>query len=244
MAIGPLVGGFLTEALSWRWLFFVNIPVASLAVFLTIVAVRESRDETAGRRLDLMALATVTLGLTALVVGIQQGDTLGWGSPFVITVLVAATVLLGLFFVYEPRVRNPLIDLGLFANRSYLGANAVAFAQNFGFGALVFFLPLYLQNVLGYSPLQSGVVLLPFTVTLVICDALAGRVAVATGIRLPMTIGMALSTVAFLLLALVTPSGRLTFLLATLAIAGVGQALAYTVSTTGGMAAIPQEKAG
>jgi hypothetical protein len=111
---------------------------------LTVVAVRESRDETASRRVDLAGLVTVTAGLTALVLAIQQSDTLGWGSPLVIGSLAVAAVLVGLFFFVEPRRREPLIELGLFRNRTYLGANGVAFAQNFGFAALLFFLPLYL----------------------------------------------------------------------------------------------------
>ncbi|MDQ3911436.1 MAG: MFS transporter, partial [Actinomycetota bacterium] len=245
LAIGPLVGGFLTEALSWRWFFFVNIPITLLAIFLTVIAVRESRDESAGRHVDLVGLVAVTAGLTALVLGIQQSDTLGWGSPLVIGSLVAAAVLLALFMVVEPRLSEPLIELDLFGNHSYLGANAVAFAQNFGFGAIMFFIPLYFQNVLGYSPLNTGLILLAFTVTLTICDSLAGPVAGVIGARLPMAVGMALSGVAFLLLALTTPaSGLSAILVFALAVAGVGQAFAYTVSTTGGMAAIPEAKAG
>jgi len=140
IAVGPFVGGILTEVASWRWFFFVNIPIALLAVFLTLRVVRESRDETAGRYVDLFGLVTVTAGLTALVFGIQQSETLGWDSPFVIGMLVAAVILGALFVFVEPRLREPLIDLSLFANRSYLGANAVAFAQNFGFGTVMFFL--------------------------------------------------------------------------------------------------------
>lgn len=231
LAIGPLVGGFLTEALSWCWFFFVNVPVAVLAIFLTVVAVRESRDETVSRRIDFVGLVTITAGLTALVLALQQSDTLGWGSPMVIGSLVASAVLLGVFFA-EPRVREPLIELGLFANRSYLGANGVAFAQNFGFGALLFLLTLYLQNVLGYSPLKTGLVFLAFSAVLAVVDSFAGRLPVA------------LCAVAFLLLTLVSPTSGLGIVIAALLVAGAGQALAYTVSTTGGMSAVPEEKAG
>jgi MFS family permease len=134
IAVGPFVGGFLTEVASWRWFFFVNIPIALLAVFLTLRVVRESRDETAGRHVDLFGLTAVTAGLTALEFGIQQSEVLGWGSVVVVGTLAVAVVLLGLFVFAEPRLREPLIDLRLFANRGYLGANAVTFAQNFGFG--------------------------------------------------------------------------------------------------------------
>ena len=244
LAIGPLIGGFLTETLSWRWFFFVNVPVALAAILLTLLAVRESRDESASRRVDVLGLLTVTAGLTALVLALQQSDTLGWGSPAVIGALAAAIIFLGLFFYVEPRLREPLIELGLFANRSYLGANGVAFAQNFGFGAMLFLLTLYLQNILGYSPLQAGLVFLAFSVVLAVVDSFAGRLAVSVGARPPMAAGMALCALAFLMLSFVSPTSGLVLVVAALFVAGVGQALAYTVSTTGGMSAVPAAKAG
>src|SRR5215210_105641 len=153
--------------------------------------------------------------------------------------------LLGALFVFvEPRLREPLIDLSLFANRSYLGTNAVAFAQNFGFGAVMFFLTLYLQYVLDYSPLNAGLVFLPFTVLFTIGNLQAGRLASAIGPRLSMAGGTALIVAAFLLLALVTPTSGLAIVVVALVIAGVGQSLTYTISTTAGMGAISAAKAG
>ena len=244
IAAGPLIGGFLTEVASWRWFFFVNIPIALLAVFLTLRAVPESRDETARHHVDLLGLVTITAGLTALVLAIQESETLGWGSSFVIGMLMAAVVLLGLFIFVEPRLRDPLIELSLFTNRSYLGANAVAFIQNFGFGATMFFLTLYLQYVLDYSPLEAGLVFLPFTVLFTIINPQAGRLAGTIGPWLLMAGGTALIAVAFLLLALITPTSGLAIVVVALLVAGIGQAFAYTISTTAGMAAIPEAKAG
>src|ERR687886_15088 len=244
IAVGPFIGGFLTEVASWRWFFFVNIPIALLSVFLTLRVVRESRDETAGRHVDFFGLVTVTAGLTALVFGIQQSETLGWGSLFVIGTLVVAVILLALFVFVELRLREPLIDLALFTNRGYLGANAVAFAQNFGFGAVMFFLTLYLQYVLDYSPLEAGLVFLPLTVLFTLVNPQAGRLAGTIGLRLSMAGGMAMIAVAFLLLALITPTSGLALVVVALLVAGIGQAFAYTISTTAGMAAIPEAKAG
>jgi EmrB/QacA subfamily drug resistance transporter len=244
LAIGPLIGGFLTQTLSWRWFFFVNVPVAVVAIILTLMAVRESRDESASRHVDLTGLLTVTVGLAALVLSIQQSGTLGWNSVLVIGSLVAALILFGLFLFVETRLSQPLIDLGLFTNRSYIGANSVAFTQNFGFAALMFFLTLYLQNILGYSPIHAGFVFLAFSAILAIVDSFAGRLAASVGARPPMAIGMALCAVAFLLLFLVSPTSGMTIVIAALLVAGVGQALAYTVSTTGGMQAIPEAEAG
>ncbi len=244
LAIGPLIGGFLTQTLSWRWFFFVNIPVAVLAIVLTLLVVRESRDEGASSQVDLFGVLTITGGLAALVLAIQQGDTLGWTSVLVIGSVLAALVLLGLFSVVEPRLPEPLVDLGLFANRGYVGANAVAFTQNFGFAALLFFLTLYLQNILHYSPLEAGLVFLVFSAILAVVDSFAGRLAASVGARLPMAVGMALCAVGFLLLAMLGPTSGISLVIVALLVAGVGQALAYTVSTTGGMQAIPEAKAG
>ena len=244
LAVGPLAGGFLTDAFSWRWFFLVNIPIASLAVFLTAATVRESRDEAAQRHVDLLGLSTVTVGLTALVLGLQQSDTLGWGSPLVIVSMALGALLLALFAVVEPRLRDPLIELALFGERAYLGANAVGFAQNFGFGALMFFVTLYLQYVLDYSPLQTGAIFLAFMLTVAVSNWLAGRLEGAIGARYSMAGGMVLAATAFLLLALVRADSGLAIVVAALAIAGVGLAIAYTVSTTSGMSAIPEAKAG
>lgn len=244
LAVGPLASGFLTEALSWRWFFLINIPIALLAVFLTAATVRESQDESAGRHVDLLGLSTVTVGLTALVLGLQQSDTLGWGSPVVIVSIALGALLLALFAIVEPRLRDPLIELGLFAERAYLSANAVGFAQNFGFGALMFYLTLYLQYVLDYTPLQTGAIFLAFILAVAVSNSLAGRLAGAIGARYSMAGGMALAATAFLLLTLIRPDSGLAIVVAALAIAGVGLAVAYTVSTTSGMAAIPEAKAG
>jgi predicted MFS family arabinose efflux permease len=153
-------------------------------------------------------------------------------------------ILLALFIFVEPRLRDPLIKLSLFTNRAYLGANAVAFIQNFGFGAIMFFLTLYLQYVLDYSPLEAGLVFLPFTVLFTLINPQAGRLAGAIGPRLPMSGSMVLIAMAFLLLALITPTSGLAIVVVALLVAGVGQAFAYTISTTAGMAAIPEAKAG
>lgn len=241
---GPLVAGLLAGALSWRWLFLVNIPIAVLAIFLIASAVRESRDETVGQNVDVVGVFTITVGAAALVVALQQSETSGWGSPVVIVSLVAAVVLLALFLFIEPRLRYPLIELGLFNNRSYLGANLVAFTGNFGFMAIMFFLALYFQNALGYSALGTGLLFLAFLIPFAIFNFLAGRIASAVGLRSSLAGCMALVAVSFLLLALITPTSGLVVVIVALAIAGVGQALSYTLSSAGGMAAIPDAKAG
>ncbi|WP_129117054.1 MFS transporter [Halegenticoccus tardaugens] len=244
LAIGPLVGGFLTETFSWRWFFYFNIPIAAITVVLTLAAVRESRDETVERHVDLVGLFTVTVGLAALVFGIQQGDTLGWGAPIVLGSLAVAVLLLAAFLVAEPRLRDPLIEFDLFRDRSYLGANVVGFTSNFGVGALLFFLTLYFQNVLGYSPLRTGLVFLAFTVPLVAFETASNRIAAEIGTRRSMAGGMTFMAAGFLLLALLSPTSGTAVVLVALVITGVGLGVAYSVSSTAGMAAVPDAKAG
>lgn len=244
LAAGPIVGGVLTETLSWRWFFYFNIPIAALTIFLTLAAVRESRDETVGRNVDLVGLFTVTAGLAVLVFAIQQSDTLGWGAPTVLVSLAVAAVLLTLFVVVEPRLRDPLIELDLFGNRSFFGGTAVAFLSNYGFGALMFFLTLYFQNILGYSPLNTGLIFLAFTVNFALFNYLAGQLGSFFGARLPMVVGMALMVLAALLLALVTPTSGLAIVIVALVVAGVGLGVNNTLANTAGMGAIPEAKAG
>ncbi|MGF1471795.1 MAG: MFS transporter [Rubrobacteraceae bacterium] len=244
LSLGPMIGGFLTDVLSWRWLFFANIPIALITILLTLAAARESRDDTAGRHIDLIGLLSVTGGLVALVFAIQQSSVYGWGSAPVLWSLVVAVILLGIFFLVEPRLHEPLIELGLFANRGYLGANALAATGNFGFGALLFLLTLYLQNVLGYSPLGAGFVFLAYTVTVVVFELISGPATSAVGFVLPLAGAMVLLAVGFFMLALITPSSGLIIVIVAIAIAGAGIGVNYTLATSSGMSSVPQDKAG
>ncbi|MGF1470909.1 MAG: MFS transporter [Rubrobacteraceae bacterium] len=243
-AVGPFIGGFLTSYLSWRWFFYVNIPVALVIVCLTLILVRESRDETVGRHVDLAGLLTLTGGLTALVVAVQQGGTLGWGSPVIVGCTVVALVLLGLFVVVEPRLREPLVDLGLFRNWSYFGANVASFSQNFGLYTMMFLLTLYLQNVLGYSPMQTGLVFLALSGLFVVGNPLAGWLEGVIGPRIPLAIGMVVGAVSYFMLTRLTPTSGLALVIAALILASVGRSLSFTAATTGGMSVIPEDKAG
>ncbi len=203
----------------------------------------EFRDETAGHHVDFAGLVTVTGGLVAFVLGIQQGDTLGWGSPFVLGALGLAVLLLAAFFVIERRIDDPLIELGLFRSRDFLGANAVGFVVNYGFGAVV------LHDAL--PPEHSE--LLPVTdrTGFLGVHRAAGGVGGADERRLdpawrPDLDGRryGVIAVAFLLLTLITPAGELPIILVALVLAGTGIGVAYTLSNTVGMGALPDAKGG
>ena len=147
LAIGPVVGGFLTEQVSWRAIFFLNLPVAVGAIVVTLLATRESRDETVERSIDVPGIATLTLGLGALVLALVEGNQWGWGSPEIIALFVTAAIGIVAFHVVEMRQRVPMVDFAFFRSRSFLGANIVAFSVSFAMLAMFFFIALYMQKI-------------------------------------------------------------------------------------------------
>lgn len=183
-AAGALFGGILTDLLSWRWILFVNVPIGIAAFFLARFYLRESRAEGERQRLDIAGSLTVTAGLVVLVYGIVSTDRHPWGSPQTIITLVIAAVLLAVFVLIEGRLAShPLMPLRLFRSRALSGANAVIFLVGAAMFAMWFFLTLYLQQVLGYSPLVTGFTFLPQTAAIAIGATLAGRLVPKLGPR-------------------------------------------------------------
>ena len=243
-AVGPLVGGALTDLLSWRWFFFVNLPVAALTIAVVVAIVPESRDESAGGHLDLGGFATITLGLAGLVFGLQFGDDWGWGSPAVLASLLVGGGLIAAFIAIEARQAAPLVDLGLFRQGSYVAVLAVALTGNFGFSAIVFFSTLYLQHILQLAPLNAGLVLMAFSTCFVVTLPLAGSLLGRLGVRVLMAAGMALMIVAFVLFLGVSPAAGLLCVVLALGVAGIGQGFAFNTVTTAGMEAAPDSESG
>jgi predicted MFS family arabinose efflux permease len=162
-AVGPLVGGLLTQHLGWRWIFVINIPVGVLCLLLTAAGVAESRDPR-GRRIDWAGQVSMSAALFLLVLGLLRGNGDGWGSPLVVGSLGAAALLLAVFVVVEKRVREPMLPFGMFANRAFTGTQLAAFAISSSLFAVFLYITLYLQGVLGLSPVAAGLVYLPGTV--------------------------------------------------------------------------------
>lgn len=245
-AVGPLLGGVLTQFLDWRWFFFINVPVSIATVVLTLLVVDEERDESASRRLDVAGFLLVTIGMLALVFGIQQSDQLGWGSPEVVVSLALSVITIIAFAVLELRLAEPLMDLRLFKQRGYLSAAVVGGLQAFNFLAIAFFATLYLQNVLDLSAGETGVVFLAVTAPFIWMSPFIGRVIDAIGERHGMMLGMFLQLVAAGVLMLCGTSvvEGVVFMAIGFFVFGHGASLAYNISVVAGMSAISESKAG
>jgi EmrB/QacA subfamily drug resistance transporter len=199
-SIGVLLGGVLTDTLDWHWIFLVNLPVGIAVFALSLVLLPGGRGQASGGRLDVAGAVTVTASLMLAVYAIVNGNEAGWTSGQTIGLLAAAAALLTLFLVIEHRARSPLVPLGLFRLRNVVTANAVGVLWSAGMFAWFFLSALYLQLVLGYSPLQVGLAFLPATLIMgAFSLGLSARLIMRFGIRLPLAIGMLLVAVGLVL---------------------------------------------
>jgi EmrB/QacA subfamily drug resistance transporter len=244
LAIGPLTGGLLTEHLSWNWIFFVNVPVGILGIAASFLLIDESKDER-HESLDLPGLFTSAIGLFALTYGLIEANEYGWTSARILGAFAVAVVGLGSFVLIERRRRAPMLELELFRNRTYVGANVSILLVALAMFGVFFFVSLYMQNVLGYSPVRAGAAFLPMTVLIIFVAPVGGRLADRIGSRWLMTGGMTLVAIHLLLLTrLDLESSYVTTLLPSLLVGGVGIALVMTPSSAAAMKAVSVDKAG
>jgi EmrB/QacA subfamily drug resistance transporter len=244
LAIGPVVGGFLVEHVSWQSIFFLNLPVAVAAVTVTLWAAHESRDESSSHVVDYGGVATITVGLSALVLALVEGNAWGWGSPRILALFAVAAAALVAFVVVERRSREPMVDFTFFRSRSFLGANLVAFIVSFAMLAMFFFLALYLQNVRGYSPLEAGVRFLPSTAVIIVVGPIAGRLADRIGPRPLMTGGLVAVSASLFWQGHLTPTTSFGFLVGAFVLMGLGMGLVMSPMSTAAMNSVDPAKAG
>ncbi len=244
LAIGPVVGGFLTQQVGWRAIFFINPPIALIATAVTLFAAHESRDETVGKRVDLAGIAALTVGLTALVLALVQGNSWGWGSPRILGLFALAVVGLVGFVFIEQRVRAPMIDFSFFRSRTSAGANLVGFLVTFAMFAQFFFVTLYMQNILHYTPLETGIRFLPSTLVIIVMGPLAGRLTDRVGPRPLMTLGLVIVSAAILIQSQITVHSGYGLLLPGFILMGTGMGLVMSPMSTAAMNAVDRTKAG
>jgi EmrB/QacA subfamily drug resistance transporter len=244
LAIGPVLGGLLTEHVSWRAIFYINIPVAIGAVVATLFAVKESRDESVGREVDYLGVGTLTAGLTALVLALIEGNSWGWGSPAIVSLLGGSIAMLAAFVVIERRVAAPIVEFPLFASRNFVGANLVALIVTFAMLAQFFFIALYMQDILGLSPLEAGVRFLPATLMIVAIAPIAGRMTDRIGPRWLIGAGLALVSVSLYWLTTIDVGTTYADIWPSFVLMGIGMALVMSPMSTAAMNAVVVAKAG
>jgi len=241
LAIGPLAGGLLIE-LDWRVIFWMNLPVLAAGFAITVAAAPESTDPEAGTRIDGMGLATLSLGLSALVLALVQSQT--WKALTVATFAVVGVGQLIGFWSIERRARAPIVDFALFRNGPYFGASAAAFALVGSYWAVMFFQPQYLQDVRDHSPILSGLMILPVTAPMIFISPFSGRLIARLGARALMTAGMICGTLGLLVLTQIGADTSYGLVLVGYLLFGIALGLVYAPMSTAAMAAMPREKVG
>jgi EmrB/QacA subfamily drug resistance transporter len=244
LSIGPVIGGFLTEYVSWRAIFFINLPVAVGAVIATIFAVTESRDDSVDRRVDYPGVVALTGSLTAIVLALIEGNSWGWGSTQILALLIGGAVGLAAFVAIELRVSAPMVEFGLFRTRQFIGSNLIAFIITFAMMGTFFFMALYMQDILGFSALEAGVRFLPTTVVIAVIAPISGRLADRLGPATPMSAGLAVLAVSMFMFAGIDTATTYAGLLIPFILMGIGIALVMSPMSTAAMNAVSVQKSG
>ena len=243
MALGPIVGGALVSSVGWRSIFWINIPLGLAAIVLTLRFIPESKAPRP-RRFDPVGQSLVIVLLSSLTFGIIEAPSLGWSSPLILAVFSAsAAALLGLLR-YEPRRRDPLVDLRFFRSIPFASAISISVAAFAAFGGFLFLNTLYLQEVRGLSPLQAGLATVPMAVMTVVASPLSGRIVGRRGPRLPLAIAGVCLVTACAMLVSIGPSTSLVWLLAAYVVFGLGFGFVNAPITNAAVSGMPRAQAG
>ncbi|HKB50100.1 MAG TPA: MFS transporter [Solirubrobacterales bacterium] len=243
VAIGPLVGGLITEHLGWEWIFFVNIPIGVVAVVLTEIRLANVAAQDP-ERIDLPGLATFSGGLFLLIFGLIRANPEGWGSPTIVASLGGSAALLVAFVAIEARSSHPMLDLNLFRKPAFNGVSAVAFGLSAGMFAMFLYLTIYMQGVLDFSPLETGLRFLPLTVLSFIASPISGKLSHRVPIRILVGVGLGLVGVGLLLMHGLNAGSDVLALLPGFLVAGIGIGITNPGIGQAAIAVVPAAKAG
>ena len=243
VAVGPLVGGALTDGLGWQSIFYLNVPIGLAAIAITYLKLRETRDPNA-TRIDWAGVATFSASLFLLVLALVRGNDEGWGSTLIVSLFASSAALMGAFAAIESRVREPMLPLGLFRRPAFTGVQLAAFAVSASAFALFLYLTLYLQNYLGYSPLQAGLRYLPVTVVSFFAAPISGMLLSRVPARFLMSASLAVAGAGLMLMSGVQASDGWTTLLGGFLLLGAGVGFLNPVIADVALSVVPKERSG
>ena len=242
-AIGPAVGGALTSGLDWQWIFLINVPIGLASLWITLTHVEESRDPNA-RRIDWAGQVTLTGGLFLLVLGLLRGNEDGWGSTLIVSELAGAAVLLIAFFAIQRQVREPMLPLGFFRNPSFTGAQVAAFGISSTFFAVFLYSTLYLQQVLGLSAIEAGLVYLPGTLIMFLVSGATSQIGDRVSARVMIGVGLGLVSVGMALMTMAGADSSWTVVLPGTIVAMIGTGLFNPSVVAVALGSVPEEQSG
>ncbi len=243
--IGPVLGGWLIQVASWRWVFFINIPLAIVVLIIVFIHVPESRHEGETGGLDWWGALLTTFGLAGIVYGLTEASALGWGNPLVLITMAVGILALVAFFFLEERVKNPMVPLNLFRSSSFSGANLLTFLLYGALGGATYFLPFNLIQVQGYSTAAAGAALTPFAIIMFLLSRWTGGLVKRFGAKLPLIIGPAITALGFVLFALPGIGGSYwTTYFPAILVMSIGMTITVAPLTTTVMNSVDQQQAG